>query len=178
VGPFASSTIGSQYQTPVNYPIRDQVGVGRDPITAASEPAYLWNNVAADGVWRRTLKSPAAAAIDLYRVQTGNPAATFTERDIIRANRDFYAESGFDTETGVATGTKAQMLATTPSVKGFGWWVTDEGEWNSTNGSQPDGQLYVWNGTGWVFNYRPYTYPHPLRSAGAPSNVRINVRVN
>ncbi len=96
---------------------------------------------------------------------------------MIRANRDFFAESGFDEAAGVSTGTKAQMLASQPSLRGLGWWVTDEGEWNSTNGATPDGQLYTWDGTQWQFKYRPYTYPHPLRGAGAPSNVRINVQV-
>ena len=168
---------GNQLQTPVNYPVTDQVGVGKDPKRAASEPAYLWNNRAAGSVWPRQLKGIPQAGIDLYRTQTGNPSASFTERDMIRANRDFFAEAGFDDTTGVSTGTKAQMLASAPTLQGFGWWVTDEGEWNSTNGAAPDGQLYVWDGSAWQFKYRPYTYPHPMRSAGAPSNVRINVQV-
>lgn len=168
---------GSQFQTPINYPIKDQVGVGKDPKLAASEPAYLWNNRAAGAVWTRTTKGVPQGAIDLYRTQTGNPAATFTERDMIRANRDFFAEAGFDDATGVSSGTKAQMLATTPTQRGIGWWVTDEGEWNSKNGAAPDGQLYTWDGTQWQFKYRPHAYPHPLRGGGAPSNVRINVQV-
>ena len=169
---------GNQFQTPVNYPIVDQVGVGRDPKVAASEPAYLWNNQAAGAPWPRTMKLISQGAIDLYRTQTGNPTATFTERDMVRANRDFFAEAGFDDATGVSTGTKAQMLAASATQRGMGWWVTDEGEWNSTNGATPDGQLYVWDGTTWQFKYRPFTYPHPLRGgSGAPTNVRINVQV-
>jgi hypothetical protein len=168
---------GSQFQTPVNYPIKDQVGVGKDPKVAGSEPAYLWNNRAAGAVWRRQEKGIPQGAIDLYRTQTGNPTASFSERDLIRANRDFFAEAGFDDAAGVSTGPKAQMLASTPTLRNVGWWVTDEGEWNSTNGSAPDGQLYVWDGAQWQFKYRPYTYPHPLRGAGAPANVRINVQV-
>jgi hypothetical protein len=168
---------GSQFQTPVNYPIKDQVGVGKDPKVAASEPAYLWNNRAAGAVWPRQLKGIPQGAIDLYRTQTGNPTAVFTERDLIRANRDFFAEAGFDDATGVSTGTKAQMLASQPTLRGVGWWVTDEGEWNSKNGPAPDGQLYTWDGSQWQFKYRPYPYPHPLRGGGAPSNVRINVQV-
>jgi hypothetical protein len=169
---------GSSFQTPVNYPITDQIGVGKDPKVAASEPAYLWNNRVGDAPWPRTVKAIPQPAIDLYRTQIGDPTATFTERDMIKANRDFFAEQGFDQAAGVSSGTRAQMLEFRPTIKGYGWWATDEGEWNSTNGATPDGQLYVWDGAGWVLKYRPYTYPHPLRSAGSPSNVRINVRVN
>jgi hypothetical protein len=168
---------GSQFQTPVNYPVKDQVGVGKDPKVAASEPAYLWNNRAAGSVWPRQLKGVPQGAIDLYRTQTGNPTAGFSERDMIKANRDFFAEAGFDDAAGVSVGTKAQMLASQPTLRNMGWWVTDEGEWNSKNGATPDGQLYVWDGSQWQFKYRPFTYPHPLRGGGAPSNVRINVQV-
>jgi hypothetical protein len=168
---------GSQFQTPINYPIKDQVGVGKDPKVAGSEPAYLWNNRAAGAVWPRRLKGVPQGAIDLYRTQTGNPTGTFSEADMIKANRDFFAEAGFDGEAGVSTGTKAQMLASHPPLRGMGWWASDEGEWNSTNGATPDGQLYVWDGTQWQLYYKPFTYPHPLRSGGAPSNVRINVQV-
>ena len=175
LGPWPN--FGNVTQTPVNYPVTDQVGVGRDPKVAASEPAYLWNNRIGSKAWPRTLKLIPQSGIDLYRTQTGNPAATYTERDVIKANRDFFAEEGFDDATGMSVGTKAQMLASTPTLRGVGWWVTDEGEWNSTNGATPDGQLYTWTGTQWQFKYRPYPYPHPLRGAGAPSNVRINVQV-
>jgi hypothetical protein len=168
---------GSQFQTPINYPITDQVGVGKDPKVAGSEPAYLWNNRAAGAVWPRTLKNTADGANALYRTQTGNPNASFSERDMIKANRDFFAEAGFDDASGVSTGTKAQMLASTPTLRNVGWWVTYEGQWKATNVAEPDGQLYVCIGTAWQLKYKPYTYPHPLRSAGVPSNVRINVQV-
>jgi hypothetical protein len=169
---------GQVYQTPVNYPITDQVGVGKDPKRAGSEPAYIWNNKVNGAPWPRTLKGIPQGAIDLYRTQTGNPTAGFSEQDMVRANRDFFADEGFDNAAGVSSGTKAQMLAFRPGFVGYGWWVTDEGEWNNTNGATPDGQLYVWDGAAWTLKYRPFTYPHPLRTSGAPQNVRINVRVN
>jgi hypothetical protein len=168
---------GSTFQTPVNYPITDQVGVGKDPKIAASEPAYLWGNRAGDAPWPRTAKVVPQAAIDLYRTQLGNPAATFTERDMIKANRDFFADQGFDEATGVSSGSRSAMDAFRPTAPGYGWWATDEGEWNSSNGTSPDGQLYVWDGSAWRLKYVPYPYPHPLRRTGSPSNVRINVQV-
>lgn len=155
---------GNVYQTPVNYPIKDQIGVSKDPKTAAGEPNYIWGNRAAGSVWPRQTKAVPAAASTLYQSQTGT--ASFTEYDMIRANRDFFAEAGFDTTQpgGVTIGTAAQMAATTPTTQSVGFWVTDEGTWNQNlTGSQ--GRLYVWSGSSWNLYYEPYTYPHPLRSA-------------
>ena len=163
---------GNVFQTPTNYPIMDQIGVSKDPKTAAGEPNYIWGNRFGQTVWRRQTKAVAAGAITLYQSQTGNPSATFTERDMIRANRDFYAEAGFETNEngapaeqqigGVSIGTKAQMLAFTPPFTKYGWWVTDEGTWNRKPGGS-QGRLYTWNGSSWNVYYEPYTYPHPLR---------------
>jgi len=155
---------GNVYQTPTYYPIKDQIGVGKDPKVAASEPSYVWGNRYQTSPWTRTFKSVNAAAITQYRTETGNPSATFDESTMIQANRDFYADAGFDTSqsAGVSSGTKAQMLAYTPSFTKFGWWVTDEGTWNQTPGGS-QGQLYTWSGSAWNLYYTPYTYPHPLR---------------
>jgi len=158
-------------------------GSGTVTTAPASEPLYLWNNSAKGGIdWILNFGYPIpSGAIDLYRVQTGNPNANFTLADITVADRDYFKHSiggTFNGSSGMGRGTKAQMLAIRPTKALVGFWVTDEGEWDSTNGSTPDGQLYVWDGSAWFFKYRPYTYPHPLRQQGGPSNVRINVRVN
>lgn len=169
-------------QTLVNHPILDQIGVGQDPRVGGSEPMYLWNNTYGNGLdWPLSLDPIPAEGIALYRTQVGNPTATFTIDDIIKKDRDYFKHvvgAPFNGSSGIGRGTKAQMLALQGSLKGVGFWVTDEGDWDTTNGTQPDGQLYVWNGTAWTLKYTPLTYPHPLRNAGAPSNVRINVRVN
>lgn len=157
---------GNVFQTLINYPILDQVGVGEDPKAAASEPAYVWGNVQAGSAWPRSTKSPDPGAITLYQSQTSNPSATFTERDIIQSNRDFFSDAGFDTDTGVSIGTTAAMNAYTPSLTGYGWWATDQGSWNTTLPANTSGLLYVWNGLAWALNYAPYTYPNPLRGAG------------
>jgi hypothetical protein len=155
---------GNVYQTPVNYPITDQIGVSKDPKTAAGEPNYVWGNRAAGSVWPRQTKAVPAAASTLYQSQTGT--ASFTEYDMIRANRDFFAEAGFDTTQpgGVTIGTSAEMAATTPTTQSVGFWVTDEGSWNQS-GTGSQGRLYTWSASAWNLYYEPYTYPHPLRSA-------------
>jgi hypothetical protein len=210
---------GSQWMTPNNYPIADQIGVGPDTLVNATtitagkmyeiatvgstswtslgasantvgvrfistssgsgtgtayttpagvEPVYLWNNVKNGGLWVRNTDSVHASAIAAY-------GSSFTERDLIAENRDFFAESGWDSGAtgaeGCRTGTTAAMNAYTPSVVGFGWWATDQGTWNQSSGSFSgyQGKLYKWTGSVWSEYYTPYTYPHPARSGAAPS---------
>ncbi|HET7535898.1 MAG TPA: hypothetical protein VFJ90_05550 [Candidatus Didemnitutus sp.] len=163
------------YQTPANYPIKDQIGVGMDPKAAASEPMYVFNNLKAGSLWLRELKDVPAAASTAY-------GSTFYETDLIAADRDFFwqTSTSFNGSSGVGRGTKSQMQAITPTKKGVGYWVTNEGEWNSLQ-SGFDGQLYVWSGSAWVLKYTPYTYPHPLRgppaAPAAPSNTAISISV-
>ena len=71
-------------------------------------------------------------------------------------------------------GTTTQMNALTPTEVGYGFWVTDQGSWNSNLPNNTSGQLYSWNGTGWVLKYTPYLYPHPLRVPVAPANLRLS----
>jgi|GEM_PF-1934910 len=164
-------------QTPFNYPLPDQIGVGQDPKVAHSDPMYLWNNTAAGGVdWALTWKNPDVDAIALYKTQTGNPAATFTMQDIVAADRDYFKHmvgGTFNGSSGVGRGTKAQMNAITPTKTGVGFWVTDEASWNFLQPANASGQFYVWNGTAWVLKYTPFTYPHPLRRPVGPSALQI-----
>ncbi len=233
----------NRYATPFDYPLTDQVGVGMDPKTPHSEPAYIFNNIRTGGIWARTVQALGTASVHrtassgfatgtmiipitgritagggvgfvgsgdamefsgdsnrylvesgisssqtfpvnikiaapgllqalpastinvisgpltLYQYRSGDPSATFVEADVITSNRDFFADAGFDTNTGVNVGTKTQMLAYTPAVTGYGWWVTDEGSWNKTVPANTAGQLYTWSG-GWSLYYTPYQYPY------------------
>jgi hypothetical protein len=94
-----------------------------------------------------------------------------TPDTVILANRDFFPqtpaqhEGSFDGTQGVNRGTYSEMLANTPSTVGVGWWVTDQGSWNSTLQPNTSGVLYVWNGSRWQLKYAPYQYPYYQRVA-------------
>jgi hypothetical protein len=154
------------FQTPVNYPVCDQIGVGEDPEVAASDPYYLWNNSASGTDWFLQWQPAAAGAITLY-------GSSFTEQTLIAADRDYFRGalgSTFDGSTGVGRGTKAQMLAITPSKTGVGFWVTNESSWNTRLPANTSGQLYRWSGSAWVLKYTPLTYPHPLTTLSQSTN--------
>jgi len=187
---------GNIYQTPYDYPLHDQIGVGKDPEVAHSDPVYVWRNLAAasNGAgtatvpWVLTWKQIPALAITQYQTDINNPSATFImgptsappgsfPTDVIQQDRDFFYDGtvtgSFNGSTGIGVGTTAQMNATTPTTVGVGFWVTDQGNWNTTQ-SGFSGELYVWNGSSWVWKYTPFTYPNPLRAPRAPSNLSIS----
>jgi hypothetical protein len=167
---------GNTYQTPVDYPIRDQVGVGMDPIRPASEPYYLWNNSQAGADYILSWVAIPTAAIEQ------NGGVSFSMQDIIKADRDYFKHtpgSSFNGSSGIGVGTGAQKNAIVATKEGVGFWVTDEGFWDKSSPAA-DGQLYTWSGSSWMLKYTPYTYPHPLRQESpaqqtppAPSTLKI-----
>ena len=191
-GPYPN--FGNVVQTAANYPICDQIGEGQDVYvggasqgtfqpagyiqnTGGSSPYYLWNNTLMGANFTITNKGVASQAVTLFQTQENNPSATFTMigppgPDIIEEGRDFFTQGGlsgnaaFTGADGVGVGTTAQMYAITPTKTGVGYWVTDQGSWNTTVAPNTSGLLYTWNGTGWVLTYTPYTYPDPVRGPG------------
>lgn len=176
---------GDRFLGPDDYPIDQQIGRGKDQVL---EPVYIWGNArkapyGQPGTAVMGIISGASSitiptqAIEEYRVRIGNPTATYTHDDIVMRFRDFYSDTPlgvslttqhqvFDgtvasDRSGVGIGAKTAMLAITPAQVGMGYWVTDEGDWNSEE-EGPDGQLYAWSGDSWELLYTPYDYPHPL----------------
>jgi hypothetical protein len=107
------------------------------------------------------------------------------DRDIynaVSASAQSSPSSPFDGSTGMGFGTLANRptacTTTTESADagrgGVGYWATDEGEWDASNGATPDGKLYICTATNtWTARYgvnasgTPYCYPHPLVSGQA-----------
>lgn len=147
---------GNTYQDPSDYPVAGQIGVGKDPKSGGSAPVYIINNLRGGEDWGLTWETIPAGAITHY-------GSSFTMQDLIASDRDYFKQvASFDGSTGCGRGTKSQMLAITPTKTGVGYWVTDEGSWDTTKAANTSGQLYVWDGADWVLDYTPYTYPHPL----------------
>lgn len=93
----------------------------------------------------------------------------------IKRNRNWFDDQGTTFNGSLEEGrasVKIGLLADRPTsglTAGVGYWATDQGEWNSTNGATPDGQLYVATGpTTWALHYIPVQYPHPLREDASP----------
>lgn len=134
---------------------------GRDN-NANLKPMYVWNNR-----W-----SDTGAKIDML-VQNPWGATAPAVDDHIASNRDYYnavsasaqssATSPFNGTSGMGYGTVANRPTTcTTGMEtggGVGYWATDESK------------LYRCSATNtWTLHYQPYTYPHPLVTAGGASS--------
>ncbi|HVU06678.1 MAG TPA: peptidoglycan-binding protein [Candidatus Paceibacterota bacterium] len=148
---------GGVQLTAADYPISDQIGVGKDPKAAHSEPYYVWD----------TLKNAAQWPINLGY---GEEALL---SGLIVANRDYYISSTSVAFNGTANGTSAGvgtgLLAARPATctTGVAYWATDQGgSWNTINGTGADGALYTCISTNtWRKSYVPYALPHYLAAA-------------
>ncbi len=139
-------TVANGVATRANWPIDDQIGVGPDPKSGGSEPLYLWSN-------RRAGDATTPWGVNQY---------SYDMTGVINTDRDYYNEcSPFSGSSGVGIGTASQMAAIKPSKSGVGYWVTDEGSWNTELPPNTSGRFYRWNGSTWTISYTPYTYPHP-----------------
>jgi hypothetical protein len=172
------------------YPCMDQIGRGKGAMLSGfdalgrfnlgvlsttqvnqqSEPVYIWNNTRNGDL------------------RDGVPA--YTDGSVVAADRDYYnqdntncAPGGGGCTAGIGRGTLAQRPSS--CTPGVGYWATDQGEWNSTNGTVPDGRLYrCVSPNNWAAYYMPFAYPHPLISGAqvpnpsasqpqAPQNLRV-----
>ena len=165
--PFDGNTNAS------GYPCMDQIGRGKGALISGfdalgrfnlgtlsttkanqqSEPLYIWNN---------TRNGALSAGEAVYT----DPGAVAPNRDYYNQDNTNCAPGGGSCAAGVGRGTLAQRPAS--CSPGVGYWATDQGEWNSTNGATPDGRLYKCvSANNWAPYYMPYAYPHPLVSGAA-----------
>jgi hypothetical protein len=153
-----------------DYPLNDQIGVGKDPKVGASEPIYLWGN-----------RKLTGDTIGLYfgtvsaDCQDSCNDMISTPNNFITANRDYYNEkySSFDGTSGIKVGTYSAMTAQRTCTNGTGFWVTDmSDDWCKDCN---DGVLYKCDGNNkWIKFYTPYSYPHPLAGGSTKKLPYIN----
>lgn len=163
---------GNRYACRIDYPIKDQVGVGKDPKIGASEPAmFFFNRNGTEAVWQVTEdmyggvpEEAHSACGEEYEFSTH---IIVNDRDFFQENSTFVAGEDTRLTSGIGVGTKAQMEMIANCMDGCGFWVTDEADWNARQAG-PDGQFYECRSNAWVLKYTPYTYPHPLRSRAKP----------
>lgn len=113
-------------------------------------------------------------------------------REILE-NREWfnYVEIGsFNGSVGVTCGTAEQMNAIEPTTTGVGFWVPTSisdmpcteiaaNNIKQAEGVNPvtpiSGTLYKWDGDSWEPFWRPFTYPHPLRTEETPPSLTVTV---
>jgi hypothetical protein len=162
---------------------------GRD-VDRTLKPMYVWRNRWTNNSNLIGMSCQGYSSMDCS-------AHILNNRDYynaVSANAQTTPTSPFNGTTGMGFGTLANRpttCTTGPEAAdagngGVGYWATDVGEWNSSNGTAPDGQLYICSATNtWSLYYKPYTYPHPLQLAGgtgggsastppsSPQNLRV-----
>jgi len=142
----------------VGYRCIDQPGAGRGDLLSGDVPAPRWlrQQIEPLYIWGNT--------------NNGSLSAGVTNGNIpVVSNRDFYNQDpSFTGSSGVGSGPASARPAT--CTPGVAYWANDQGEWDSTNGSAPDGVLYICTSPNtWTLAYKPYQYPHPLVSGGSAS---------
>lgn len=158
---------------PDAYPLHDQIGVGKDPKSAASEPYYLWNNRRASNIW---LAETGGGKLPTSPCRNDDKCGpTYTSITQIQNNRDYYDFAPtFDGTSGTGCGTIESRPST--CTTGVAYWATNQSCSDQTGlvGANPTtpiaGTLYKCTAPNtWTAAYTPYTYPHPLRDSSPKS---------
>jgi len=166
----------------------DDPGRGRGDLLSGSHPNKV-NSTTGCGpsqacAYPRQASEPIYAGwLENFNPSNATGAAYYLDQSIqggisrVVRNADIFlfqdCATGAGAQTaGVCVGTLASRQ--TNCTAGVGYWATDQGNWNTSGGSNinsyaGNGVLYQCNPANtWTAYYTPLTYPHPLVNAPAP----------
>lgn len=181
--------VGSAWDGNTNiagYPALDQPGRGAGDLLTGLFPSKV-NDTTGTVAWPNQALEPIYIWANTGAHDSGfggNDYSNAAGDDLVAANRDYYPQasgiqtsptSPFDGTSGCGWGALANRPTT--CTTGVAYFAIDQGNWNQSEsnpyGVQQNGAsgvLYVATATDtWTEYYEPYTYPHPLQGAAAPS---------
>ena len=137
-------------------------------INTVDEPIYSWGNTHA-GIAAAAFIAKGSGS---YHLRDGKDWLTDTGTMF-----DCTFSEG-DDKAKIKVGTAAQMATYSGCTSGAGFWVTDEGSWDTTKPANTSGRMYRWNGSAWMPWYgsnnatgEPLAYPHEWTVCGDLADV-------
>lgn len=165
------------------YPMLDQPGRGLGGLLLNAFPTKLGVascNPVTTNCWPTQALEPVREWLNTWTGVNGFPGSHVDgciASGPIRENRDCYEYTTVDCVAGGActAGIGSGTTLPTTCTEKTGFWETDAGEWDSTNGATADGKMWECTAPNtWTAKYGdnttglPYTYPHPLVSGEPP----------
>ena len=178
--------------TPFGYPCIDQVGRGQGDVLSGNFPSKCDTTLGCStykGQWPNDKLEPVYQWLDQYQVNGSSQVNIMNAEDsnTMFQNQDYYlytlawngsafTGTAFNGTVGTGSGLHSARPSTCTAGPGGTYGASPTGSYGvaywATDDNGGIGELYVCTATNtWTAVYEPYTYPHPLDTAGGSGSV-------